>query len=141
MELKSVLGFGREAYLLDTNTVIAILKGDPIVKSFLLDKATLGCSFEISVITESEILAGMAQEDETVVYEFLNSKEPKTVDRRLARLTGNIRREKKFEGRVCKTPDALLIATCIIHELILVSGDKKLLKFAEFCGVQVVDMN
>lgn len=133
--------FSGESFLLDTNTIIEALSMDPSVRNFLLEEGKKGASFEVSVISECEVLSGMLEQEKEKTLQFFNSKESIAVDRILARLAGDLRREKKVEGRVCKTPDALLAATCLTKGLILVSKDKKLLRFAQSCGVKINDLN
>ncbi|MEF3306307.1 PIN domain-containing protein [Paenibacillus sp. GYB003] len=38
-------------------------------------------------------------------------------------MAGSVRRDQSGKGRKLKTPDALIIATALVHELILVSRD------------------
>ncbi|EBK2060085.1 type II toxin-antitoxin system VapC family toxin, partial [Salmonella enterica subsp. enterica serovar Typhi] len=54
---------------------------------------------------------------------LFNSRRCIEVSSSVARLAGDIRREQKSKGRKLKTPDAIIIATSIEHQLGLVSRD------------------
>jgi tRNA(fMet)-specific endonuclease VapC len=91
-----------------------------------------------SVVTECEFISGLASEDEAMNVPFLRSSRFLEITSTIARKAGNIRREQRQKGRKLKTPDALILATAIEHQLILVSRDRDLMFAQDEYNVKIV---
>jgi tRNA(fMet)-specific endonuclease VapC len=114
-------------YLLDTNTVSYIIKGNrPRVRERLLrvPMAEVG----ISVITEVELLFGLARRPEakklkTVVEEFLLRVEVLPWDSAAARQYSRIRANLEDAGEPMGNLDLMIVAQVLASGLVLVSSD------------------
>lgn len=114
-------------YLLDTNTVSYIIKGNrPRVRERLLrvSMAEVG----ISVITEAELLFGLARRPEatnlkTVVEEFLLRVEVLPWDSDAARQYSRMRATLEGGGEPMGNLDLMIAAQALAKDLVLVSSD------------------
>ncbi|MEK7862247.1 MAG: type II toxin-antitoxin system VapC family toxin [Chloroflexota bacterium] len=98
--------------LLDTDVCIDHLRG-----SQALSRATEDASY--SLITRCELFSGHAA-DEDRVRRFLDALNEIGLDRDLAEQAGRLRR-----GLSMRTPDAIIAATAITHELTLVTRNRR----------------
>ncbi|MDQ1908955.1 PIN domain-containing protein [Paenibacillus sp. GD4] len=110
-------------YLLDTNIAIAILINDEKVIEFAKQTSRDKTPIYFSTITVCEVFAGLRPEEQLRAEKLFSTKRCLEVSSEVARLAGSIRRDQNSKGRKLKTPDALIIATASVHELILVSRD------------------
>jgi tRNA(fMet)-specific endonuclease VapC len=129
-------------YLLDTNTVSYIIKGNlPRVRERLLrvPMAEVG----ISVITEAELLFGLARRPEatklrTVVEEFVLRMEVFPWDSKAAQQCSKIRATLEGGGEPMGNLDLMIAAQALASGLVLVSSDAvfrrvKGLKIEDWC--------
>jgi tRNA(fMet)-specific endonuclease VapC len=127
-------------YLLDTNTVSYIIKGNrPRVRERLLrvPMAEVG----ISVITEAELLFGLARRPEAtklkiVVEEFLLRVEVLPWDSEAAQQYSKIRAALEAEGEPMGNLDLMIAAQAVASELVLVSSDNV---FRRVKGLKIED--
>jgi len=112
-----------DGYLLDTNIAIALLAGEHAALDFVRQASDDRMSIYFSVITECEVFSGLESAYRLQGIKLFNSRRCIEVSSSVARLAGDIRREQKSKGRKLKTPDAIIIATSIEHQLGLVSRD------------------
>lgn len=114
-------------YLLDTNTVSYIIKGNrPRVRERLLRVAM--AEVGISVITEAELLFGLARRPEatklkTVVEEFLLRVEVLPWDSEAAQQYSKIRATLEHGGEPMGNLDLMIAAQAFASDLVLVSSD------------------
>ena len=114
-------------YLLDTNTVSYIIKGNrPRVRERLLGVAM--AEVGISVITEAELLFGLARRPDatklkTVVEEFLLRVEVLPWDSRAAQQYSRIRATLEGGGEPMGNLDLMIAAQALASGLVLVSSD------------------
>jgi tRNA(fMet)-specific endonuclease VapC len=114
-------------YLLDTNTVSYIIKGNrPRVRERLLRVAM--AEVGISVITEAELLFGLARRPEAtklkiVVEEFLLRVEVLPWDSEAARQYSRIRATLEGVGEPMGNLDLMIAAQALASDLVLVSSD------------------
>jgi tRNA(fMet)-specific endonuclease VapC len=114
-------------YLLDTNTVSYIIKGNrPRVRERLLrvPMAEVG----LSVITEAELLFGLARRPDaaklnTVVEEFLLRVEVLLWDSEAARQYAKIRATLEGVGEPMGNLDLMIAAQAVASGLVLVTSD------------------
>ncbi|MNO37248.1 tRNA(fMet)-specific endonuclease VapC [compost metagenome] len=110
-------------YLLDTNIAIALLAGEKDVLDFIRQASDDRMAIYFSVITECEVFSGIESDYLLKGIKLFRSRRCIEVSSRIARLAGDIRRDQRSKGRKLKSPDALIIATSIDHQLGLVSRD------------------
>jgi predicted nucleic acid-binding protein len=92
-----------------------------------------------SVVTESEFVSGIGLDTNLQDFSFLSDIEFFEVTSEIARLAGRIRRkQKELVGRRLKTPDALILATAIVHDCALVTADSDL-SFGKEYGIDVIN--
>lgn len=114
-------------YLLDTNTVSYIIRGNrPRVRERLLRVAM--AEVGISVITEAELLFGVARRPEatklkTVVEEFLLRVEVLPWDSGAAQQYSRIRATLEGGGEPMGNLDLMIAAQALAADLVLVSSD------------------
>jgi len=103
-------------YIIDTNILIYILKGNPKVKYFAQEEG-LG----VSCITEMEVLGKymISTSEKQIIDRFLNRCFIIEIDAQIKQLAINIKQQKKM-----KLPDAIVAATAIKNKVILVTADK-----------------
>jgi tRNA(fMet)-specific endonuclease VapC len=114
-------------YLLDTNTVSYIIKGNrPRVCERLLRVAM--AEVGVSVITEAELLFGLARRPDatklrTVVEEFLLRVEVLPWDSEAAQQYSRIRATLEGGGEPMGNLDLMIAAQALASDLVLVSSD------------------
>ena len=113
-------------YLLDTNTVSYIIKGNPRVQKRLLRVAM--AEVGISVITEAELLFGLARRPEAtrlkaVVEEFLLRVDVLPWDSAAAHQYSRIRATLEGSGEPMGNLDLMIAAQALALDLVLVSSD------------------
>jgi len=113
-------------YFLDTNAIVALLAGNQTLLE-LLNKADYVAT---SVICELEYLAfpDLAEEDKELFEEFRNKVHIADLcsgDARLKKIILRLRSEKKI-----KLPDAIIAASAMIQDSVLLTEDKQLLNHA-----------
>jgi tRNA(fMet)-specific endonuclease VapC len=127
-------------YLLDTNTVSHIIKGNrPLVRERLLRVAM--AEVGISVITEAELLFGLARRPEatklkTVVEEFLLRVEVLPWDSDAAQQYSRIRATLEESGQPMGNLDLMIAAQSLASDLVLVSSDRV---FRRVKGLKIED--
>ena len=105
-------------YLIDTNIIIYYLEGEQAAVSFL--RAKRG-KLAISSITWMETLSyPLSAEEEQVVRIFLKEFRLIEISSPVMELSVEIRRKKKM-----KLPDAIIAASAVHHDLILVTRNIK----------------
>jgi tRNA(fMet)-specific endonuclease VapC len=127
-------------YLLDTNTVSYIIKGNrPRVRERLLRVAM--AEVGISVITEAELLFGLVRRPEatslkTLVEEFLVRVEVLPWDSEAAQQHARIRATLESSGEPMGNLDLMIAAQAVASGLVLVSSDTV---FRRVKGLKVED--
>ena len=103
-------------YIIDTNILIYILKGNPKVKYFVQEER-LG----VSCITEMEVLGKymISTAEKQIIDRFLNRCYIIEIDAQIKQLAINIKQQKRM-----KLPDAIIAAAAIKNKVILVTADK-----------------
>ena len=103
-------------YLIDTNILIYILKGNPRVKYFAESEI-----LTISCITEMEILGQyqISESEKQIIGKALKHCHIIDIDSKIKQLAINIKQQNKM-----KLPDAIIAATAIKNNVALVTADK-----------------
>ena len=111
---------GTERYLIDTNILIYFLQGEEVAVSFL--KNIIDGSLCISLINKIEVLSfpDISDNEEIEIKQFLLNFVTLNVDDLVAEETIRIRKKYKL-----KLADALICATSIVHDAVLVSRNER----------------
>ncbi|MGG1555131.1 type II toxin-antitoxin system VapC family toxin [Paenibacillus ferrarius] len=127
-----------QGYLLDTNIAIAILVNEEVVIDFVQQASRDRMPIYFSAITECEVFAGLKPEEQLRAEKLFSSRRCIEVSSENAKIAGTIRRDQRGHGRKLKTPDALIIAAALIHDLTLVSRDSDMSFVKEELGVPLI---
>ncbi|HJH29463.1 MAG TPA: type II toxin-antitoxin system VapC family toxin [Methanosarcinaceae archaeon] len=111
---------GKDRYLIDTNILIYFLEGEK--QALALFERILDDEIYISLINKIEVLSfpDMSKKDDKSIRMFLSSFITLEIDNTIAEEAIRIRKNYKL-----KLPDALICATSIIQDTILVSRNEK----------------
>lgn len=116
-------------YLVDTNIIIYHLNGDAIAIDWLLSHRN---KLAISVISKIEVLSHPIDgEKEPIILSFLNQFELIHLSDAIIEATIRLRRQRKI-----KTPDAIIAATALVHDLCICTRNTK-----DFNGLGVKQAN
>lgn len=123
---------------LDTSTIIAFLRGSPMLAMKL--EETVDPS--VSCIVIAELLYGIRasqrpDENARKLSEFLRLTRPIPFDAACAEAYGNIRFELRRAGTPCGEIDTLIAATAIAHGATIVTHNPR--HFSPIRGLQVID--
>jgi hypothetical protein len=112
-------------YLLDSNIVILALRGIPKALDLLEASKRQRERLCISVVTRTEIIAGMHPHEEERTLELLDSLENIPVDEAIADRAGRLIYQYAREGIQFSFPNALIAATALQYELTLATTNPK----------------
>ena len=105
-------------YLLDSNVLIRHLRERPAVTTLLRQWAETG-DLVISVVTRTEIVAGMQPHEEAVTLSLLDSLISLPVTAPIADQAGRWIYQYARRGVQLSFPDAIIAATAELHDLTL----------------------
>jgi predicted nucleic acid-binding protein len=116
---------GNPSLLLDTNIVIGFLNGDKAITSFLTTPAKNQKTFIVSQITRMELLGfpNISLDEEIVIKQFLDQTIILALSDEIADKVIELRKKIRL-----KLPDAIIVATALVHQLKLVTCDEQLIK-------------
>lgn len=111
--------------ILDTNAVIYLQKGqlaEPLTEE----------RYGISIITEIELLSfpGLLEKDEKLLKSFFREIAVLPLDEDVKRHTVALRKKCRM-----KIPDAIICATAIAHNAVLLTNDRQLLNITELRSI------
>lgn len=112
-------------YLLDTSVIIDALNQKRGRWDLLASLVEAGDTLCCSVITLTEIYAGIRPNELAFTEQFLESIEHYEVDSRLARYAGSLKNEWAKKGRTLGIADIIIAATALAHNLILMTDNRK----------------
>lgn len=107
-------------YLVDNNIISNYFSGNFSKKAMIFIAEIIDDTPNISVITQIEALSWISidKNKETIIKEFINDSNILNLTSDIVSETIKIRRSKKI-----KTPDAIIAATAISNNLILITND------------------
>jgi predicted nucleic acid-binding protein len=111
-------------YLLDTNVLVLQLRERSEITALLTQWGAENVLY-ISVVTRTEILAGMRPHEEERTVELLDSLENLPVDEATADRAGRLIYQYARQGIQFSFPDALIAATALHHNLTLATTNPK----------------
>jgi tRNA(fMet)-specific endonuclease VapC len=112
-------------YLLDTSVVIDALNQKRGRWQLLASLVEGGEMLASSVMTLTEIYAGVRPGEFTLTERFLNSLDHYEVDAPLARYAGLLKNEWAQKGRTLGVVDLVIAATALAHGLVLMTENRK----------------
>lgn len=116
-------------YLLDTGPIIQHLRGHKPSIQLIRRLASSG-KLSIAAMTRIEIRVGMATDEQYITQKLLTRFTTLTLDRAVADRTGALISTMRQRGTSIALPDAMIAATALAHNLILVTYNQ-----AHFAGV------
>ena len=111
-------------FLLDSDVIIWHLRGHDAVSNMLRELQTMdlpACS-ALSVI---EVTSGMKKGEEKMTHSLFDSLHVLDVDRAVADKAAQLILQLRGKGIGADIPDAVIAATCLVHNLILVTYNTK----------------
>ena len=122
-----------ERYLLDTNAIIAVLRGHKVVLERLQDAQWVG----ISILSHIEFQAfpDLPDEDKLCFAQFLDRVEVVGLDNSQPRLVEQIIEARRLHR--LKLPDAIIVGTALYSSASLVTGDRQLLSLPGISSVSL----
>jgi len=112
-------------YLLDSDTIIWHLRGRKEITEMLKDLQRSGLP-ACSTISVLEVQLGVKTKDEEgKTNRFLESLKVFDVNMDIAKIAAQLIREYKAKGITMDIPDSIIASTCILHDLILVTYNRK----------------
>lgn len=117
-------------FLIDSDIIIWALRGRKETTELLKEVQKSGVP-SCSPISIVEVQLGMKKGEEEKTSEFLNSLEVYSVDREIANKAGEFLKKHKKKGVTLELTDAIIGATCILHNLTLVTYNTRHYPFKE----------
>ncbi|MFN2494461.1 MAG: type II toxin-antitoxin system VapC family toxin [Pseudonocardiaceae bacterium] len=111
--------------LVDTDVLIANLRGIDAARDWLHDARIRTGRFAVSVVTNAEIVGGMRSAERREVIRLLNSLRPLPVTDMIAHRAGELRRRYRRSHAAIGLVDYLITATAQVHGLELVTLNTK----------------
>jgi len=112
-------------YLLDSDTIIWHLRGRKEITEMLKDLQRSGLP-ACSTISVLEVQLGVKTKDEEgKTNRFFESLKIFDVDMDIAKIAAQMIREYKAKGVTMDIPDSIIASTCLLHDLILVTYNRK----------------
>ena len=128
--------------LLDTNVVVAFLNGDKSVLKRIqaeIDRVALS-SLVVAELDYGAKASQRARENLEKLYQFLNIVQVVSFDVECAKVFGTVKSKLRCMGKPTGELDALIAATAMAHEAILVTSNKKHFENIEGLRVEVWPM-
>ena len=110
--------------ILDTSVMDALNQKHgrwQMLRALVESGETLACS----VMTVTEIYAGLRPREAAMTESFLDGLEHYPVDRELGRYAGLLKNEWAKQGRTLSIPDVIIAATALAYKLVLMTDNRK----------------
>ena len=112
-------------FLLDSNVIIAFLRGREETIKLIKELERLAGIPASSPVCIAEVQAGVKPREEGKTNAFLEALGIYILEREIANKAGQYTRQHRTKGITLTLPDALIAATCILNDLILVTYNPK----------------
>jgi tRNA(fMet)-specific endonuclease VapC len=112
-------------YLLDTSVIIDVLNQKRGRWQLLASLVEAGDTLACSVLTVTEIYAGIRPKEMALTERFLDGLEQYELDSNLARYAGLLKNEWTRKGRTLAIVDLIIAATALAHNLVLMTDNRK----------------
>ncbi len=113
-----------DRFLLDSDVIIWHLRGRKEVTDTLREIQKFGVP-ACSALSVLEVQVGVKKGEGEKTDRFLGALRVLDVNREIAHKAGQLIREFRSKGVSLDLPDAVIASTCILHELILVTYNRK----------------
>lgn len=110
-------------YLLDTTVLIAHLRGDEDVASFVLDLTSRGHSLCVSCVNVAEIERGIRPRERKAAGAFLDRLALLVTTKEAAARAGRYQAEFDKRGQTIHLADALVAGTARVHGAVVVTDN------------------
>jgi predicted nucleic acid-binding protein len=107
-------------YLLDSNVLIQHLRNHRPTSELLIRLALDG-HLGMAAISRTEVLAGMRDHERGMTLHLLDALACYALDREVADCAGELIRQHRQAGTTLDVPDAIIAATALVHDLVLVT--------------------
>jgi len=111
-------------FLLDSDIIIWCLRGRKDIVA-AIEEIQKTWTVQCSVISLTEVLLGVKKGEEGITNDFLDAIGAYPVDREVACWACDLIKNNKKSNAILEIPDAIIAATCLINDLILVTCNKK----------------
>jgi predicted nucleic acid-binding protein len=111
-------------FLLDSDIIIWHLRGRDEVTGMLRDLQRFGVP-GCSALSVVEVQVGVKKGEEERTNHFFKHLKVFDVDREIASKAAQLIREYRTKGVTLDIPDGVIASTCILHELVLVTYNRK----------------
>lgn len=122
-------------YLLDTNILILYLR-KTVGYYELLDSLAKDDTLYISAMTRLEIIRGMRDKERKITFEILDSLDNIDISIEIADTAGELIRAWRTKGATLEDADAIIAATALTHNLVLVTTNSKHFPMSELVVYQ-----
>jgi tRNA(fMet)-specific endonuclease VapC len=112
-------------YLLDTSVIIDALNRKQGRWELLASLVEAGDTLACSVVTLSEIFAGVRPPEIPLTERFLNALDHYDLDSHLARAAGLLKNEWARKGQTIGIVDMMIAATALAHNLVFMTDNRK----------------
>lgn len=112
-------------YLLDTSVIIDALSQKRGRWQLLASLIEAGDTLACSVVTLTEIYAGIRRNEFAFTERLLEGIEHYDLDSHLARYAGLLKNEWSRKGRTLGVADLIIAATALAHSLVLMTDNRK----------------
>ncbi len=112
-------------YLLDTSVIIDVLNQKRGRWQLLASLVEAGDTLACSVLTVTEVYAGIRPKEMALTERFLEGLEQYELDSNLARFAGLLKNEWTRKGRTLGVVDLIIAATALAHNLVLMTDNRK----------------
>jgi tRNA(fMet)-specific endonuclease VapC len=114
-----------QKYLLDTDVLVAYLRGYTETVDLLKAFARNGAAFSLSVVTVVEIESGVRSSEKAKTRELLDNLEIHPLDASTAYLAGSFLRQHRQKGVSLSLADVVIAATAVAKDLILFTYNQR----------------
>jgi len=111
-------------FLVDSDVMIWFLRGRKPAMDLFYKMKRIGIPL-CSPVSIVEVLAGIKAGEEDATENFLNFFDAIPVDREIAQTAGWLASEQKTKGIIMGLNDAIIAATCLVDNLILITYNQK----------------
>lgn len=111
----------KSSFLVDTNIIIDFLRGDPIARDFIINNVD---EIKISVVSVSELYAGVRGKQEEQLKNFLNLFEILVLDNEISIEAGFLK-NNYYKSHNSGLADCMIAATSLHHNFTLVTDNFK----------------
>ena len=110
-------------HLLDTSTIIDVLRGREEVVGLVEELYSFGARFGITCVNVAEIHSGMRKGEEESTERYIDHFAYIGIDRKTSKLAGDLYRQYRVKGKTLSVTDTLIAACCLTNSLTLVTAN------------------